>query len=139
MFHNNLGLKLLSIYYHTQITSRHLIRWTEQQLRKMTSSSNLRYRSVWIEKLFEMINQEFKAQGTKYQVLPNFGTCCRELGAFRVTTIPACVCSFCSVDQMYNPMEGIGTNCIRRFFNLILPNPLFMSARLGILMGLLAI
>ena len=27
-----------------------------------------------------MINQEFKAQGTKYHVLPNFGICCRELG-----------------------------------------------------------
>ena len=27
-----------------------------------------------------MINQEFKAKGTKYQVLPNFGMCCRELG-----------------------------------------------------------
>ena len=26
-----------------------------------------------------MINQEFEAQERKYQVLPNFGICCREL------------------------------------------------------------
>ena len=35
--------------------------------------------------LFEEINQEFKTEGTKYQVLPNFGICCRELGALKVT------------------------------------------------------
>ena len=46
----------------------------------MISSSNLRQGSVWIDKLFEMTNQEFKAHGTKYQVLPNFGICCREMG-----------------------------------------------------------
>ena len=39
----------------------------------MTSSSNPRQESVWIDKRFEMINQEFKAQGRQYQVLPNFG------------------------------------------------------------------
>ena len=43
----------------------------------MKSSSNLREGNAWKDKLFEMINQEFKAQGTKYQVLPNFGICCR--------------------------------------------------------------
>ena len=32
------------------------------------------------DKLFETINQEFKAKGTKYQVSPNFEICCRELG-----------------------------------------------------------
>ena len=73
------------------------IQRTEQNLRKMTSSSNLRKGSVWIDKLFETINQELKAQGTKYQVLPNFGTCCRELGALKATSIRACVRSFCSV------------------------------------------
>ena len=41
------------------------------------------------KKLFEMINQEFKAQGTKYQVL-NFGICCRELGGLKVTSFHAC-------------------------------------------------
>ena len=46
----------------------------------MTSSSSLRYGSVWIDNLFEMKNQELKAQETKYQVLPNFGICCKELG-----------------------------------------------------------
>ena len=47
--------------------------------------------------LFETINQEFKAQGTKYQVLLNFRICCRELGGLRVTSFRACVRSFCSV------------------------------------------
>ena len=36
---------------------------------------------------FEMINQEFKAQGTKYQVLPNFGISCRELGVLKVKSL----------------------------------------------------
>ena len=52
-----------------------------------------------IDKLFETINQEFKAQGTKYQVLPNFGICCRELGGIKVTSSCACMRSFCSVMQ----------------------------------------
>ena len=30
--------------------------------------------------LFEMINQEFEAQGKNYQMLPSFGVCYRELG-----------------------------------------------------------
>ena len=33
--------------------------------------------------LFEMMNQKFKARGRKYQLLPNFGICCRELGRLR--------------------------------------------------------
>ena len=33
-----------------------------------------------IDKLFEMVNQEFKAQWRKCQVLLDFGICCRELG-----------------------------------------------------------
>ena len=32
-----------------------------------------------MDKLYEMINQEFKAQGRNRQVLPNFRICCREL------------------------------------------------------------
>ena len=44
-----------------------------------------------------MINQEFKAQGTKYQVLPNFAICCMELKVLRVANFRACVLSFCSV------------------------------------------
>ena len=31
-----------------------------------------------------MINEEFKAQGTKYQVLLDFGICCRELGGLKL-------------------------------------------------------
>ena len=75
---------------------------TEQKLRKTTSSSDLRYGSVWIDKLFEMINQEFKAQGTKYQVLTNFGFCCRELAGFKVTSFRTCKRSFCSVHRNMN-------------------------------------
>ena len=47
-----------------------------------------------------MINQEFKAQETKYQVLANFGICCRELGGrggLKVMSFRACVRNFCSV------------------------------------------
>ena len=61
-----------------------VLQWTKQKLRKMVSSSNLRYGSVWIDKLFEMINQEFKAEGTKYQVLPNYVIRCRELEGLKV-------------------------------------------------------
>ena len=61
-------------------------------------------------KLFEILNQEFKALGTKYQVLPNFGTCARELGGLKVTSFRACVRSFCSVDLQTN---FIRNKCIR--------------------------
>ena len=57
---------------------------TEQKLCKMTSSSNLRYENAWLDKLSEITNQEFKTQGTKYQVLQNFGICCRELGGSKL-------------------------------------------------------
>ena len=40
-----------------------------------------------------MINQEFKAQGTKYQVLSNFRICCMELGGLKVV-------SFCAVSAL---------------------------------------
>ena len=43
-----------------------------------------------------MMNQEFKAQGTKHQVWPNFVIYCRELGGLRVESFRACVRSFCS-------------------------------------------
>ena len=33
-----------------------------------------------MDKLFELMFQEFTTQGRKYQMLPNFGICCRELG-----------------------------------------------------------
>ena len=52
---------------------------------------------MWRDKLFEMINQEFKARGRKYQVLTKFGICCRELGGLKVASFRACVRSFCSV------------------------------------------
>ena len=55
-----------------------------------------------MDKNFEKINQEFNTQGTKYQVLPNFGIGCRELGALKVTSFRACVRSFCSVYWLLN-------------------------------------
>ena len=64
---------------------------TELKVRQVTSSKNLRYGSVWIYKLFEMINQGFKAQGRKHQVLRNFAICCRELGGLKVSIFCACV------------------------------------------------
>ena len=66
----------------------------EQKPRKMTSSSNLRSGIVWIDKLFDMINQECKAQGTKYQVLPSSRISCRELGELKVIIFCSCVRSF---------------------------------------------
>ena len=46
-----------------------------------------------------MINQEFKTQGTKYEVLRNFGIFlgCWELWRLKVTSFRACVRNFCSV------------------------------------------
>ena len=55
-----------------------------------------------MDKLFETVNQEFKAQGTKYQVLLNFGICCRELVGLKVTIFSACVRSFSSVNLLLN-------------------------------------
>ena len=37
-----------------------------------------------MHKLYEMINQELKADGRKYQVLPNFGICYEELSKLRI-------------------------------------------------------
>ena len=49
-------------------------------------------------KLFERINQEFKAQGKQYQVLPNFGICCRELrGSMLGVFAHACAVSALSI------------------------------------------
>ena len=33
-----------------------------------------------MDQSFEMMHQEFKAQRGRYQMLPYFGICCRELG-----------------------------------------------------------
>ena len=52
----------------------------ELKLRKKASPRNLTSESILTQKLLEIINQGFKAQGRKYQVLPNLGTCRRELG-----------------------------------------------------------
>ena len=47
----------------------------ERKLCKMTSSGDLGWGSVWMDKVFEMKNQEFKVQGTKYLLLQSFGIC----------------------------------------------------------------
>ena len=42
-----------------------------------------------------MKNQEFKAERTKYQVLPNLGSCCRELWGSNLQVFAhACAASF---------------------------------------------
>ena len=53
-----------------------------------------------------MINQEFKARGTKYQVLTNLGICCRELEGLKVMSLRTCVHRFCSV------CKNLSTNLI---------------------------
>ena len=67
----------------------------------MTSSNNLRLGSVSIDKLFEMISQEFKALERKYRVLPNFGICCNETRKLKVASFCARVRSFCSVPPVH--------------------------------------
>ena len=47
--------------------------------------------------LFETINQEFRAQGRKHQVFPNFGIHSCEEGVLKATNFRACTRSFCSV------------------------------------------
>ena len=59
---------------------------TEQKSRQMTSFSTVIQGSVLIGKLFEMMNQEFEAQGRKYQLLPNFGISCTEQRGLKVTS-----------------------------------------------------
>ena len=71
--------------------------------------------SVWKDKLFEMINQEFKPHGRKYQVLPNFRICCKELRRLKVTSFGGGVHSFCSVGQL-----GIGRGAVSQIFWTIL-------------------
>ena len=45
-----------------------------------------------------MINQEFKALRRKYQVLPNFRICCKELRELKVATFArACAVSALSI------------------------------------------
>ena len=45
-----------------------------------------------------MIDEEIMALGTKHQVLPNFGICCRELGWLKVTNfVQACAVSTLSI------------------------------------------
>ena len=51
-----------------------------------------------------MIKQEFKAQGTKYQVLQNFGICCRELGDSKLPVFAhVCEVSALSCECGFNP------------------------------------
>ena len=72
----------------------------------MASSSNLGYGSVSIDKLFEMTNQEFDAPGTKYQVLLDFGVCCRELRVLEVTSLGESVRSFYSAPLYWTPSSS---------------------------------
>ena len=86
---------------------------TELRLRKMTSSTYLRWGNVWTDKLFEMINQKFKAIGRKYQVLLNLEVCCRELRGIQVTSFCACVRSFCSVGGRLTSQEDSSAKSLK--------------------------
>ena len=46
-----------------------------------------------------MINKEFKAQGTKYQVLLDLRVYCRELGGLKVMIV-AHVCTVCALSAI---------------------------------------
>ena len=76
---------------------------TEEKLHKMTSSSNLRLGTVWIHKLFEMMNQDSKTQGWKFQVLLNHGICCRDLGGWKLRAFSHA----CTVSALF-PASEIG-------------------------------
>ena len=55
-----------------------------------------------MDKLFEMINQGFEAQGTKCQVCFSFGICCREPGGSKLRVFAhACAVSTLSYMQIY--------------------------------------
>ena len=60
-------------------------RVTEQKLRKMTLSTG----NFLIEQLFEMISQEFRVLGRKYQVLPNLLLGAREAQSYQLACIDA--------------------------------------------------
>ena len=56
-----------------------------------------------------MVNQEFKEERRKYQVLPNLGISCREQRGLKVKNFRAWVRSFCSVHQPWIfPLKGLG-------------------------------
>ena len=64
-----------------------------------------------IDKLFEIINQEFQVLGRKYQMLPNFGICCRELrGSNQRVFMYACADS--GLSQKFNNEERWEQICL---------------------------
>ena len=80
----------------------------EQKKRKMTSSSNMRQGSVWTDKLLDTTNQEFKALGRKYPVLPNFWICCWEQRGLKVKVLSESKDSvFSLVSTMYSKLVDI--------------------------------
>ena len=72
-----------------------------------------------------MINQEFKAQGRIYQVLPNFGVCCRELGGSKLRDFAhACAVSAlsCQIDYFSNSYISKILKFMKSCLNLIISN-----------------
>ena len=62
-----------------------------------------------------MMNQELKAQRRKYEMLPNFGICCRELGdsKLRVCAHACAVSALSNNDKnMFSLMRSIETMTI---------------------------
>ena len=54
-----------------------------------------------------MINQEFKALGRKYGVLPDFGICCKELGGAKLRVFAhACAVSALSCGGGFEWLKG---------------------------------
>ena len=79
-------------------------------------------------KMIGTMNQEFKAIGTKYQVLSNFGICCWELAGLKVTSFRACVRSFCSVYLSF--VIGFGQLC--QIYSNKPPNFMFSKTILNV-------
>ena len=66
-----------------------------------------------MDKLFEMINQDFKAQGTKFQVLLEFWICCREPGRLKLWFFAhACTVSVLSGRTGNGPLRRVAESMV---------------------------
>ena len=76
----------------------------------------------WMHKFFEMINQELKVQRTKYQVWPNVGVRCLELGGGSKLGVFA---HAYSVSALANTTKSMGGGPVCRFSRLAKADNLF--------------
>ena len=58
---------------------------------------------------------ELKAQGRKYQMLPNFGICCMELDGLKVKRFRTCVRSFSGIPIQH--FNGSSTGNLQQFIH----------------------